>query len=290
MINAIGEKLALAGVQDAALYRGITDRQPEDWREYLARVREQSGRGESLVDDMRKATGNCAPLDELAPRVEARAGGLYWVMPNIDKSGELQRPGQWLCGRVDVLGTGVGDGTDFVVLRWQPPGNRPKRTEAIAAGDIGNREGWSRLSNRGLRVTAKNHLRAILADHLTDSDNGKLWNAATLSGWQHGVYVMPDGEIIGDSEKRVIFHGRSATASGHTVAGTAQSWRENVAALVAGNPSMMLGVAAVLAASIIGLVGADGFGVHFFQQSSAGKTTTASILPAAFTETRRCCA
>ena len=40
---------------------------------------------------------------------------------------------------------------------------------------------------------------------------------------------------------------------------------------------MMLGVAAAMAAPLIGLVGADGFGVHFFQQSSAGKTTTANI-------------
>ncbi|BEM35534.1 hypothetical protein SME06J_42260 [Serratia marcescens] len=277
-INAIGEKLALAGVQEAKLYKGIPDREPENWREYLARVREQAERGESLVEDMRKASGNHAPADELAPRVESRTGGLYWVTPKIDKqSGEVIRPGQWLCGAVDVLGAGEGDGSDFVILRWQPVGNRPERTEAIPAGDIGNREGWARLSNRGLRVTAKPHLRAILADHLTDSDTGELWNVATLSGWQHGVYIMPDGEIIGDNQKRVVFHGRSATASSYTVAGTAESWRDNVAALVAGNPSMMLGVAAALVAPLVGLVGADGFGVHFFQQSSAGKTTTANI-------------
>jgi putative DNA primase/helicase len=36
MINAIAEKLALAGVLDAKLYKGIPDRQPEDWREYLS--------------------------------------------------------------------------------------------------------------------------------------------------------------------------------------------------------------------------------------------------------------
>lgn len=277
-INAIGEKLALAGVLEAKLYKGIPDREPENWREYLARVREQAEQGQSLVEEMRKASGKRAPVDELAPRVEARSGGLYWVTPKIDKqSGEVIRPGQWLCGAVDVLGAGEGDGSDFVILRWRPVGNRPERTEAIPAGDIGNREGWSRLSNRGLRVTAKTHLRAILADHLTDSDNGELWNVATLSGWQHGVYIMPDGEIIGDAEKRVIFHGRSATASGYTVAGTAQSWRDNVATLVAGNPSMMLGVAAALVAPLVGLVGADGFGVHFYQQSSAGKTTTANI-------------
>lgn len=33
LINAIGEKLARAGVQDAKLYKGIPDRQPEDWHD-----------------------------------------------------------------------------------------------------------------------------------------------------------------------------------------------------------------------------------------------------------------
>ncbi|HFT7676047.1 TPA: DUF5906 domain-containing protein [Citrobacter braakii] len=42
LINAIGEKLARAGVQDARLYKGIPDREPEDWRGYLNRLREQS--------------------------------------------------------------------------------------------------------------------------------------------------------------------------------------------------------------------------------------------------------
>ncbi|HHP7580604.1 TPA: DNA primase family protein [Escherichia coli] len=47
-INAIAEKLALAGVQDAKLYKGITDREPENWRDYLQRIREQAERGEIL--------------------------------------------------------------------------------------------------------------------------------------------------------------------------------------------------------------------------------------------------
>ncbi|ADF61252.1 helicase RepA family protein [Enterobacter cloacae] len=40
-INHIAEKLAVAGVQDAKLYKGIPDHEPEDWREYLSRLREQ---------------------------------------------------------------------------------------------------------------------------------------------------------------------------------------------------------------------------------------------------------
>ncbi|EPM0660511.1 DNA primase family protein [Klebsiella pneumoniae] len=49
MINAIGAKLALAGVQDAKLFRGIPDRHPEDWCGYFKRIREGLERVDSAV-------------------------------------------------------------------------------------------------------------------------------------------------------------------------------------------------------------------------------------------------
>lgn len=52
LINAIGEKLARAGVQDAKLYKGIPDREPEDWREYLNRLREQSKNEENNIHQL----------------------------------------------------------------------------------------------------------------------------------------------------------------------------------------------------------------------------------------------
>lgn len=52
---------------------------------------------------------------------------------------------------------------------------------------------------------------------------------------------------------------------------------ESVGRLAFGNYSMMTGVAAALAAPLIGLAGADGFGIHLYEQSSAGKTTTANV-------------
>ncbi|AKW15009.1 DUF927 domain-containing protein [Salmonella enterica] len=276
-INAIAEKLAAAGVQDAKLYKGIPDRNPEDWREYLARLREQE-RGESLVDEVRHSEGKRAPVDKLAPCVETRPDGLYWVTPKIDKqSGQVTRPGQWLCDPLEVVGIGADESERFLILRWTPAGTHTARTEAFPMRDTGEREGWARLRAGGLSVTAKSHLRATLADHLLRSCAGELWHITSQTGWQHGAYIMPDGEIIGEAGRNVLFYGHSATASGYTLAGTAQSWQEHVATLVDGNPSMMLGVAAALAAPLVGLVGADGFGVHFFQQSSAGKTTTANI-------------
>ena len=88
---------------------------------------------------------------------------------------------------------------------------------------------------------------------------------------------MPDGEIIGTPAHPVLFSGRSSAAAGYTIQGTTASWCNCVARLTYGNYSMMTATAAALAAPLIGLAGADGFGIHFYEQSSSGKTTTANV-------------
>lgn len=71
LINAIGEKLARAGVQDARLYKGIPDRQPEDWHDYLERIR-----ADSVVVDL--------PVTKREP---AHSG----VAPALNQMGASQR-------------------------------------------------------------------------------------------------------------------------------------------------------------------------------------------------------
>ncbi|HGC2047392.1 TPA: helicase RepA family protein [Escherichia coli] len=61
-INAIAEKLALAGVQEAKLYKGITDREPENWHDYLQRIREQAERGEILTDEQYSQRKTTLPM------------------------------------------------------------------------------------------------------------------------------------------------------------------------------------------------------------------------------------
>lgn len=51
-ISAIADKLALAGVKEARLFKGIPDREPEKWD--MDRVRDTVQRGESLVEILRK--------------------------------------------------------------------------------------------------------------------------------------------------------------------------------------------------------------------------------------------
>ncbi|WP_370557387.1 DUF927 domain-containing protein [Edwardsiella tarda] len=217
--------------------------------------------------------------DDLKPRVESRSDGIYWITPKVDKgTGEIINTEAWLCSPLEVVGGGSDCSNQrFLIMRWDMPGSKVKVTMAIPWGNIGNRTGWETIMNGGVSVTTKPSLKSILADWLQRSDAGQEWRISHTTGWQCGAYIMPDGEIIGTPDQPVLFNGRSSAAAGYTVAGTADSWRESVGRLADGNYSMMTGVAAALAAPLIGLCGADGFGIHFYEQSSAGKTTTANV-------------
>ncbi|EJZ4171434.1 DUF927 domain-containing protein [Salmonella enterica subsp. enterica serovar Mbandaka] len=216
--------------------------------------------------------------DPLKPRIESRKDGVYWITPKVDKeSGEIINNESWLASSMDVIGTGRDDKDQYLILRWLAFGAGIPTTAAIPLADIGEREGWRTLKAGGVNVTTKSSLRAILADWLQRSGSRELWRVAHASGWQCGAYIMPDGEIIGAPAQPVLFSGRSSAAAGYSVAGTSESWRNSVARLAYGNYAMMTGIAAALAAPLIGLAGADGFGIHFYEQSSAGKTTTANV-------------
>lgn len=212
------------------------------------------------------------------PYVDSRRNGLYWVEPK-EKGGEITEVESLLCSALEVVGVGIDDNrTRYLVLRWRALGAKEETTQAIPLADIGEREGWRTLKGGGLYVTTKSGLRATLADWLqSQAHKGEVWRIAQATGWQCGAYLMPDGDIIGTPEIPVLFNGRSSAASGYTTSGTVDGWRDSVAHLANGNYSMMTGVAAALAAPLIGLAGADGFGIHFYEQSSAGKTTTANV-------------
>ncbi|MFB5745063.1 DUF927 domain-containing protein [Cedecea sp. S5-13] len=286
-ITTIATQLALANVQEAR-FCSESFEHLEDWTPRLVALRDEAERGESVVIKMpvKKRRGQKDFLaDELKPRVESRSDGVFWITPKVERdTGEIIHPEAWLCSPLDVIGTGSDGAERYLILRWREPGAGNDITRAIPAADIGERDGWRMLKAGGVNVTTKSTLRATLADWLQQSGSGQEWRISNTSGWHSGAYIMPDGEVIGSPETPLLFNGRSAAAAGYSIKGTAASWRETVSRLASGNPSMMLGVAAALSAPLIGLVGADGFGVHLFEQSSAGKTTTANIASSLYGE------
>ncbi|MEI7075058.1 DUF927 domain-containing protein [Pectobacterium versatile] len=250
-----------------------------DWDDY----RQQHGlitATQAFTDSLYAVSGGDKPTrdDPLRPRVESRSDGVFWLTPKVDKdSGEVINNESWLCSALNVVGIGRDEKDQYLILRWRAIGANTDTTQAIPLADIGEREGWRTLKNGGVNVTTKNSLRAILADWLQRSAVHEIWHIAHATGWQCGAYIMPDGEIIGQPDRPVLFNGRSSATAGYTVKGTAESWRHSIARLVDGNYSMMTGIAAALSAPLIGLSGSDGFGIHFYEQSSAGKTTAANV-------------
>ena len=235
--------------------------------------------GEAMTAQLQVIDGgkDSQQSDPLKPHVKSRKDGIYWIEPKTDNdTGEIISKESWLSSPLDVIGTGRDDKDQYLILRWVPYGETSPVTSPLPLADVGEREGWRTLKAGGVNITTKSGLRAILADWLQMSGNREIWRVSHATGWQCGAYIMPDGDIIGSPERPVLFSGRSSAASGYKVKGTAESWRDSVARLAAGNYSMMTGIAAALAAPLIGLSGADGFGIHFYQQSSAGKTTTAN--------------
>lgn len=279
-VTSIATKLALAGVPEARFYSEAYELL-EDWTPMLPGLRAQADHGESVVTQLKAIDGGKLEdggQDPLKPRIESHEDGVFWVTPRVDKdSGNIINNESWLCSPLAVIGIGRDDKDQYLILRWLPPGEKEETTQAIPLADIGEREGWRALKAGGVNVTTKSTFRAILADWLQRSGSRELWRIAHATGWQCGAYIMPDGEIIGSPDNPVLFSGRSSAAAGYSVQGTVESWRNSVAKLAYGNYSMMTAIAAALAAPLIGLSGADGFGIHFYEQSSAGKTTTANV-------------
>ncbi|MEQ1969408.1 DUF927 domain-containing protein [Xenorhabdus nematophila] len=214
--------------------------------------------------------------DPLKAFIDTRKSGIYYVTPKVDKdSGEIINHEQWLSDSMQVIGRGRDDIEFYLIIQWEEDGTT--YTEAVKTGDIGEREGWRQLKAAGLNIATKPFLRNILSDWLQRCAKKTDWHITHSTGWQHGAYIFPTGEVIGNPEKSVIFCGRTSSIRGYTVAGTPESWRDSVAKLAKGNPFMMLSIASALASPVIGLLRDDGFGVHFYDQSTAGKTTAQSV-------------
>ncbi|WP_413493048.1 DUF927 domain-containing protein [Morganella psychrotolerans] len=223
------------------------------------------------LDDHRAKEKNA----DLKPFFDKRHGGLYYVeRKQNNNTGEIDEQETWVADEIETVGIG-SDGKDgYLVVQMKQEGSGKTIFEAIPRREIGSPQGWGRLRSRGVNITTKRGHLDSLAVYLQRQGNRDEWTITHTAGWHDGAYVMPDGHIIGTPSRPVAFCGGTSAVSGYIVRGTAGSWRDNVASLMTGNQSMILGGLVALAAPLNSLAGGSSFGIHLFAQSSAGKTTT----------------
>ncbi|MDG6894392.1 DUF927 domain-containing protein [Volucribacter amazonae] len=267
-------------IQRLAIVNNIGERL-EDLTDYLARIRQGDSVAEVVAKNAIEPT-KTQNRDNLLPYIEKRTeggkSGLYRIIPKHDReTGEITEQIKWLSDVVEVIGIGRSESESYIVMQWQLEGSQDKVIEALPLGDIGEREGWRTLKNRGLKVTTNTALKNELADYLQNAGDRSLWTITNATGWQNGAYLLPNGEVVGEPSTPVLFRSQSAGFQGYHIKGTVESWQQEIAQYIKGNSSMMLGVAVALSAPLIHFLDAESFGVHLFGGSTSGKTTTANI-------------
>lgn len=220
-----------------------------------------------------------APVLAIGPRYDVNRDGVHYIAVKRDRdTGELlEQPPEWLSDKMELLGCGTdADGNHHRIVKWQRQGNGEVMTTALPSADIGERAGWALLRKGGLTLTTDRGGQARLAHWLQREGSTEWHDIVNMSGWQHGAFVLPNGDIIGRPNRKMHFNGRPKDASAYHPAGSLTDWQGTVGALALGNPLAMTTIACALAGPLLALCGArDGIGLHLYTNSSSGKSTCA---------------
>jgi len=101
--------------------------------------------------------------------------------------------------------------------------------------------------------------------------------ARTVSstGWSddHKGFVLPDVTIGSDSEEKIILKNRPRQ-NPYSTKGSLEGWQNSVGRWAAGNDFLIFAISLALAAPLAKILGAESGGIHFYNDSTAAKTTT----------------
>jgi uncharacterized protein (DUF927 family) len=222
--------------------------------------------------DAAEAERPAAPV--MPPGFSMRRDGVFLKADDDDKA-DIH-----ICGPLEVVAaTHDGEGEDWgALLRWRDGDGRIKEwamPRALLAGDC--TEVRARLLRGGLFVSTARKSREGLATYLMRSNPTARLRIVPRLGWHDTpagkVFVLP-GETVGAAlaEPVRMQTERPDMLPPVATAGTLCQWAAAVAARCVGNSRLVLAVSTALAAPLLGLIGAEGGGVHFRGASSKGKS------------------
>ena len=190
-----------------------------------------------------------------------------------DKEGKPLAPA-WICSPLHITAmTRDADGQAWGrLLEFHDQDKRPHRWAMpleLLAGD--GAEYRRALLSQGLQIAPSTQARQRLTEYIQTVKVKARARCVSKTGWHNGAFVLPD-ETLGEDGEKVLLQSLHEPAP-IRCSGTLDEWRENVAALCAGNSRLELAVSASFAAPLLDITGDDSGGLNFQGQSSTGKTT-----------------
>jgi putative DNA primase/helicase len=191
----------------------------------------------------------------------------------------------WICGPLEIIAqTRDESGNEWGRLnRWRDNDGRPHLWAMpmhmlAGSGD----ELRAELLRGGLILSSHPSRRRLVTEYIAHAQPDVSARCVQRTGWHGDAFVLPN-ETFGPSDAEpIIFQTASPDGIALGQAGTLEEWRENVAAHCAGNSRLVLALSCAFAGPCIGLLGAEGGGVHLRGPSSAGKSTALAVAASVF--------
>ena len=256
----------------------------------LALSSRQGPKNEAQSDDDEADTRRSAEVSSEAPagrddanackygggRFELTERGVFFV--GTDKDGNEKAP-VWVCSPIGVIAKtrDAKSGEWGRLLEWfDDDGVRHQWAMPLELLEGDGTDVRRELARLGLHIATSRVARDLLAAYVKVWPLDRRARCVDRLGWHGPVYSTP-AETIGDAGELVVFQNAHAIEPALAVAGTADAWRESVAALAAGNTRLVFALSVAFAGTLAGIVGEDSGGFHLRGKSSSGKSTALKV-------------
>ena len=207
---------------------------------------------------------------------KTRKPGVYFHTFEDTKDGPV-KVDNWLCTAlfVDAIASD-GAGREFGRLLIIEDRFKNKKQWCMPMGMLaGSCEDLRReLLGMGWEVDQKT--RSRLPDYLFSQHPKKRVRAVGQVGWSDGrkSFVTPVS-VIGDES--VFYQSAHPGTGDYATGGTLESWKHEVALPAIGNPVLIVSISLALGGPLMDFFDVQGGGVHFYHDSSCGKSTAADV-------------
>lgn len=117
----------------------------------------------------------------------------------------------------------------------------------------------------------------LLTQYLNDILPSRKTRCTLQLGWCDNVFVLPDCTYGKHKRHEIIFQSEQKPIEEYTPKGSLDGWRKSIAALAVNNPLLIIVICCALSGPLIELCHAESGGLHFYGDSSTGKTTLVQV-------------